>query len=390
MTLHHNRLAFLPGIKKVLFALALVFCFQPAWAQQHIDNRYLFIFDTSSAMKKRLLSVTNEIDDLFVSSMHGQFQDGDTIGVWMFSRDLRTGELPLQRWMPGMASQIAGNINSALIKQSFSKNTRFSVLEPYLDEVVRHSQRLTVLIFTDGEGEFKGSPYDDDINAVFKQKAAAQKEAQRPFILVFRSQNGQFIGATIGIPPGSLNMPAFPPLPVPLETSEQSSPLPTNQPSAPKVPVPVPLAPSMIIIGTNVSTNLPPASMQSRPSATSQAIQTVTPLPTVAHITNVTTITNYVTVMVKSSPPPEIPSSPTPGSVISTEPVGAISPELGAPVKSSGAGVVPVHLDSTGKMLAVGGALLLVVAGGLTMLLIGRSHRRDRASLITQTLNKKQ
>src|SRR5580658_9096591 len=112
-------------VAKIIFALAAIFYFLPAVAQQQFSSRYLFIFDTSSAMKKRLPATTNQVDNLLESSMRGQLQEGDSIGVWIFNNELRTGELPLQRWSSGMASDIANSIKGVLMKQSFSKTTRF-------------------------------------------------------------------------------------------------------------------------------------------------------------------------------------------------------------------------------------------------------------------------
>src|SRR5208282_4495448 len=69
-----------------------------------VDSRFLLIFDTSSAMKPRLPAVQIAIDSLLATSMREQLHPGDSIGVWTFDRELRTGQFPLQHWDPVRAA----------------------------------------------------------------------------------------------------------------------------------------------------------------------------------------------------------------------------------------------------------------------------------------------
>ena len=61
-----------------------------------MPGRYLFIFDTSSSMKKRLPAVKKTLTSMLATSMGGQLHTGDTIGVWTFNQDLYPGDVPLQ------------------------------------------------------------------------------------------------------------------------------------------------------------------------------------------------------------------------------------------------------------------------------------------------------
>jgi hypothetical protein len=75
---------------------------------------------------------------------------------------------------------------------------------------------------------------------------------QQPFVVVVRTQNGEFVGATVNLPPGNLDFPPFPPLPQDLQAA------PPNSPSPPAVVVPPPpviVQPPLVIVGTNVITN---------------------------------------------------------------------------------------------------------------------------------------
>ena len=75
-----------------------------------VESRYLLIFDTSAAMKKRLPATQATVNRLSFSMMNGQLQPGDSIGVWTFDLKLRAGQFPLQRWLPENAATIASNI----------------------------------------------------------------------------------------------------------------------------------------------------------------------------------------------------------------------------------------------------------------------------------------
>ena len=61
---------------------------------------------------------------------------------------------------------------------------------PEVNSLVQDSERLTVLIFCDGDGEIKGTPYDNAINTLLKQNQSALSKANQTFIVVLRSQSG--------------------------------------------------------------------------------------------------------------------------------------------------------------------------------------------------------
>ena len=62
--------------------------------------------------------------------------------------------------MPENAAMIASNIMRFVDKQHYSKKTSFDALRPYLNWVVQSSDRVTVLIFCDGDGVIAGTPFD--------------------------------------------------------------------------------------------------------------------------------------------------------------------------------------------------------------------------------------
>ena len=374
----------------VVFALCAGFLLMPAGraqpAPQAADNRFLFIFDTSADMKKRLPAVQAEVNELLATSMDGLLRAGDSLGVWTFDQDLRTGQFPLQHWMPEDAVKLASGINKFIGRQRYANNTRFDALQPQLNQLIQNSGRLTVLIFCDGGDEIKWTPYDAGINQVFQQRLAEQKKTRQPFVLVFRTQLGKYAGCTMNFPPGMVSIPDFPPPPAP--------PPPVSPPPPPPAPVIKPtIGPPLIIIGRKVGTNWPPATEPPQPAPVMPATVALAPPTNIVSAAP----TNPVTPPPPANPapaaqtnaapaPPANPIAPTDFAPETTE--KATPNPQPSPMTSTNAVASPETSgsDHTGA-LAIGGALL-VAAGGLAALAFFRSRRNSHGSLITRSMRK--
>ena len=390
-------------------------------APQRSDSRYLFIFDTSADMKKRLPAVQAEVNVLMSSAMGGQLRAGDSLGVWTFDKDLHTGQFPLRHWNAEDAVTIASNINQFVGKQHYGNSTRFNALQPQLNQLIQTSARLTVLIFCDGEDEIKWTPYDASINQVIAQRQAGQKKARQPIVLVLRSQFGQYAGCAINFPPGMVTLPEFPPLPAPVKTP------PPTPPPAPAVKPPI--GPPLIIIGTKVETNWPPAPAPAPTPTTNSA--PMTPANMVpAEPTNAVAPRNPVappppsdsapmpltnTVLVPSTgvvapqsqvappPPPPIPVPAIQTNAAPAPPANAAAPTNLEPVTPAKLVLIPPTNPVASTNLAaplpetsgparkaafvVGGALLFA-AGALATLAFFRSRQTSRGSLISRSMKK--
>ena len=361
--------------------------------------RFLFIFDTSSEMKRRQAAVQAEVTQLLATSMGGQLHAGDSIGMWTFGQELGTTPFPQLRWLPEDAATIASEINKFVGKQGFSGKTRFSALQPRLNQVIQGSGRLTVLIFSDGGDDINWTPYDAGINQVFKQRAAEQKNTRQPFVLVFRTQQGQYTGCTMNFPPGMVSIPEFPPLPAPPAPPAPTNPPPPPPPTPTNPPPPAPevkppVGPPLIIIGTTVHTNWPTEPPPPKPEPVAPT-NVAPPVPT-----NIVPIapTNPVeppqptipipTIQTNEAPAPPVnpvpPTNSTPAPP--PKPVSVTPP---APAMATNAVAVPPENSGPDHTVAfaVGGALLLA-AGGLVVLAVFRGRRTGGSSLITRSMRK--
>ena len=326
--------------------------------EETVQGRVLFVFDTSRAMKPRIEQVQKTLNTILATSLSGQMHSGDSIGVWTFNQNLRPGDYPLQTWNPDQAALLASNLVKFVEKQHYAKSTRFEALQPLLGRVVQNSARLTVLIFCDGGSKLSGTPYDAGVNQIFSERYNEQKKTGQPFVIVLRSQLGQYAGCTLTLPPEPMTYPPFPPLPKPPPPAPQV----TNAPTPPPAPAPVvvPTAP-LIIIGTKSSVEPAPLTNEPPPA---------TPPAGQIH---------------SNAPPPQ-----------ATVPVKTNLPEQStAPAKNvdAGAAAAPAAPASAPQKAGNPGIFFLLLAAGLLgaaialVIVFWLRPRRKDVSLITRSLN---
>lgn len=344
-------------MKIIVVLLAGIFWVPATQAQipaHAVESRYLLIFDTSAAMKKRLPATQATVNRLSFSMMNGQLQPGDSIGVWTFDSKLRAGQFPLQSWSPGNAATIASNITTFVKQEHYSKITRFDAMMPFLDRLVQDSDRLTLLIFCDGNGEIQGTPFDDAINAIFKQNQRAFEETKQTFIVVLRTQLGQYVGYTMNSSATGVKFPEFLPLPQP------PAPTPTVKTNPlPPTPPPVVEAPPLVIVGTKVGTNL------------------LSPTPFKPALTNPPQTTTA-----SNPPPPAELSNPTNAAPTNTAPLKITEKQTNAPA-------IPTEnprLSGNGALTIA--VIFLAAAGALVVFMLRRSRKTNRGSVITRSMKK--
>lgn len=326
-------------------------------------------------MKKRLPGTEKAVKELFAITLNGQFRAGDTIGIWTFGKDLRTGQFPLEHWEPQDVMSFPMEVLDFVKNQHYSKTTSFDTMMQLLDKVVLNSPRLTTVIFCDGNGEIKGTPYDAQINALFKQNQAAMQKAEEPFIIILRSQFGKYVGYSVSRASG-ITLPQFPPLPKPVIAEPAKVP-------PPQAPMPQPTPPSLIIVGSKVGTNLPapmptPAPAAPVPPPQSNPVVPASPQPQPMSQPNPP---------LSETPAPETnATSPSPTNVIvaatpeATPPPAAQMPATSPQPDSSSSG--------KGRLFAIG-ACFLALAGVWAFVVIRSRSGRQSPSLITESLKKR-
>ncbi len=317
-------------------------------AAPNVNGRFLLIFDTSSDMKRCLPAVQEALNDMLAAGTNGQLHSGDSIGVWTFDQELHAGQFPLQHWEADSAGMIASNINAFVGKQRYTKTTRFEALLPSLNQIMERSERLTVLLFCDGQGEIHGTPYDVGINQTFQQRRTERQKARLPIVVGLRSQRGQYAGCMVSFPPQPVSLPAFPPLPEAVH----------EPPKAADALTPRSSAPPLIIVGTTITNHVPPPAPKPPP----------VPKPA---------LTNPPPMVITSTPTPVVANEVKPPAVepfTQTSAIPAQSPIAAAPLATTNAITPPPESPGIGRKgaLAIGVAFL---AGGLTVFMFRRTRK---------------
>ena len=218
------------------------------------SNRWLFVFNTSAAMRDRTNGMQAVTQDLLNTAMHGNLRAGDTIGIWTYNSELHADEAPLQTWSSNMEPAIAYNTLLFLQQHSFAKSAKFDDVLANMLRVIKISDTITIVLFSDGAETIKGTPFDAQLTAFYKANYQSQKEAHLPVVTVLRGEKGVLTTNTLGLALAAADIPQVPP-PAPVKAMAQK-PEPVASPPAKPVP-------SLVIIGKkaettfNVPTDLP-------------------------------------------------------------------------------------------------------------------------------------
>ena len=303
----------------------------------------------------------------------------------------------------------SSNLVSFIRRQRYTGKTSFAALQSPLGEVISNSERLTVVIFCDGQDEVQWTPYADGINRTFRQNLEERKNSRQPFVLLLRTQQGKYTGCTVNFPPGGLTIPSFPPLPLPPPPPEATN----NRPPLPLPPAPKPLppvVPSLVIVGTTIGTNLAdmPPPVGSHPQKIDAATNLIKPtnFPALQPEPVKSSISNTEPI-VKPAPlptpePGKSPESnpvaaaksapkPAPAPLVTNAPETKVEPPAKATAPTNRvASTVAASDASNGQergWLPLTGAWLIGVLGLLVFLVV-RFRRRDHVSLITASMDK--
>jgi hypothetical protein len=257
-----------------VLALALAMGASPlAGAPAGSSSRYLVIVDTSRSMRHRSKAMLQTVQDLLSSGMQGELSGGETLGLWTFNQDLYTGRFPLQVWAPQEQEAIARRTLDFLKTQGCEKQPRLDKVMPVLEEVVKGSEQITVILISAGDAEMHGTPFDGPINDYYARWYSEQQKGQVPLVTVLRARNGKMIGWSVRPAAGPVDFPPWPLPEAPVARTEPAAPGPVPAPApAPQVVQPQ-TAPPLILSGKE------PAVSASQESVSSPATEPAPAFP---------------------------------------------------------------------------------------------------------------
>lgn len=367
-------------------------------------NRFLFIIDTSAGMKRLELPLRETIFDLIYSGARGRMTNGDTFGVWLIN-DRNDTSYPMETWKQKFIVEIGAKAVSNLKDKGFKGAARLDLAMADLQRILQNVGDLTVVLLSNGETPIAGTPFDDAINARYRELAPVMKAARGSLNTTLVARDGTFVAWGVNSPDFLMDFPVVPakakrPAPSAVVVRTEVQP-PTTAPAAPApVPTVARVAANPIIITkesvaterkaflnsistTNTNPPAPVIAVVTPPvetNAAPAAVGTVTNLaatgPTnaaaavVAQVTSPVPVTN-VSAVVKLAAA----TNGEPVRKAETAPVVIAVPTPALP-RASGTSLVML-----GVAAGAGGALLVVVG----VLFFGRM-RRQEPSLISQAI----
>ena len=317
------------------------------------EDRILVIVETSSAMQKRTENVQKLVGEMFSSGLGGDMRSGDTIGMWTFNDELRTGQFPLQRWTKATRQRVAVTMVQFLQQQNYAKTARPAVFWETLTNIVARSERITVVIVSSGNEPITGTPFDESIAQNYLKNDEAQRKAKMPFITMLRAYHGKFVSFSVNLPPWPMELPEYPKEArrAPEPAAAKPTPVAALLPPAPTIPV-TDHAPVY-------ATNVPVADPTPMLAATNVA--PIAPAPTTPHTNEIAATTAE-------------PTSQTPIKQV---------PEIRPASDEKQKPPLPV------VTILVAGIALLIGIMVVFIALLRWTRRSSGESLITRTMNKK-
>lgn len=332
-------------------------------------ERFLVIVEASAAMQKRAENTQKALGSVISGGLKGQIEPGCTIGLWTFNEKLFTGQVPLQLWTPQTRQRVALALVQVLQQQKNEKTGRLSVAWNAATNIVAHSERITLLLFTSGSEPVTGTPYDAQFAETFAKNADQQRKSNMPFVTILRAAKGKFVAYAVNMPPWPLEVPEWPaeykPVAPPPEP-EVAPPVAVTPPRPAPRPDPGILSPTntIYLVETSAPVAVPVVAPPPQPEPTNPVVMTPAQPATNAAIAPVTAV------LAESKPKPAVEAKPE-AKPAATEPVPLAQ-----------------HRQPMVTILSVGicvllGVLLVFIA------LLRRSRRSAGESLITRSMNQR-
>ena len=223
----------------ILLGLPLQLSAQTKDSNSPPSNRWLVIMETSASMQPRAVTAEQIAAGLVSSGMNGQMRPGDTVGVWTFDGSLHTGDFPLQVWNPQSAKTIAQQVFTFLHSRKYEGQSRLDNVVAAMNQVVKNSEYITIILISDGMKTLNGIPFDEKINAAYQQWQNEQTKARMPFVTLLRAAHGKMAQYAVSAPPWPINLPPLPKEMLALAKTEMPKPAPAPKPAAPRIGAPL-------------------------------------------------------------------------------------------------------------------------------------------------------
>jgi hypothetical protein len=196
-------------------ALPVALCFAVSFSAQADvpatgTNRFLFIIDTSAGMKTIEEPLREAVFDLIYSGVRGQMTNGDSYGIWLADAQNDTS-VGVEAWKQKFAVELAAKAALRVKDHGFKGKCALDVALADAARVAESVNDVTVVIVSNGETPFRGTPFDDAINAQITKLLPEMQKAKLPINAVLAARDGVFVAWALNSPDFLINSPTLPP-----------------------------------------------------------------------------------------------------------------------------------------------------------------------------------
>ncbi len=162
-------------------------------------NKFLFIVDTSSAMKKVALPSRQAVFDMIYTGLYDQMKAGDSYGLWTFNQEPFTSIFPMQIWHPQQTMALASHAAKFLRDQPYRNRARLGPLMDKVLTIITGVKDVTVFIISDENTQVQGTPFDNQLKAAYTLNAEESAKATQPLITTLTARGGEIVSASVHI-----------------------------------------------------------------------------------------------------------------------------------------------------------------------------------------------
>jgi hypothetical protein len=194
----------------IIYTLSFPLCAQPL---PQAENRFLFIINTSSAMRPMTNGIQEAVLGLIRSQMQGQLRDGDTFGIWTYDSQLHP-DFAMQVWSSQNQGPILQTVSNWLAERPYQNSPHLEKVLPAARRITAVSRVVTLIFIFDGSETMQGTGFDKDINALHQEIGRQMRADHIPFVTVLAAHDGKFFDYRVRTP-ASISLPQtanfFPP-----------------------------------------------------------------------------------------------------------------------------------------------------------------------------------
>jgi hypothetical protein len=266
----------------------------------------VFLVDASFSMADRAPSLRNTVHQFLLDGLQGELRRGDMVHLWTFSEQPNATVFRPRSWDPATSESLARQTFTLISRLRFEGQTRMDRLIPAMAKAAESAEAATFILLSDAEGRISGTPFDAELNALYRQRRREMRRNREAFVTCLVSQGGAFVawaGKSSSEAVREGIVPRISPSPAPLAVARPSPPQPAVLPpisqSAPEPPSPNP------IVAPDVAAQAPAISTAPVVAETALPPPTAPPLPSTAATPEVVAPAPITTPQTSTQPQPD-------------------------------------------------------------------------------------